>query len=274
MKQRGWGIPLLLGIVTAILLALTLWPNEPAQRTVVVAARDLGAGAQLTAADLTLKTMPDPDVPADAVSNAESLLGQTLTMVRFAGEPVTLRQIGEAVTLAADERGIAVRVAADTGIAGLLRPGMNVGVVATLPDADGATYAKALLEGLRVLYVPPDFQARPYTPISAQMQVSNGEASTPVVNSPPNAQVDEGVVVLAASTQPITVTYQLPSDATELAVTLGNVATERVVTPIELLAALNASNAAFTLVLTPDKPKAYTTVGLTTSDLLVKEVQP
>lgn len=274
MKQRGWGVPLLLGIVTAVLLALTLWPNEPAQRTVVVAARDLGAGAQLTAADLTLKTLPEADVPADAVNSADSLLGQTLTMVRFAGEPVTLRQIGEAVTLAADERGIAVRVAADTGIAGLLRPGMNVGVVATLPDADGATYAKALLEGLRVLYVPPDFQARPYTPISAQMQVSNGAASTPVVNAPSNTQVDEGVVVLAASTQPMTVTYQLASNGSEVTTTPNNPATERVITPIELLAALNATNAAFTLVLTPDTPKAYTTLGLSTADLLVKEVKP
>lgn len=274
MKQRGWGVPLLLGIVTAVLLALTLWPNEPAQRTVVVAARDLGAGAQLTAADLTLKTLPEADVPADAVSSADSLLGQTLTMVRFAGEPVTLRQIGEAVTLAADERGIAVRVAADTGIAGLLRPGMNVGVIATLPDADGATYAKALLEGLRVLYVPPDFQARPYTPISAQMQVSNGAASTPVVNAPSNTQVDEGVVVLAASTQPMTVTYQLASNGIEVTTTPNNPATERVITPIELLAALNATNAAFTLVLTPDTPKAYTSLGLSTADLLVKEVKP
>ena len=273
MKQRGWGVPLLLGIVTAILLALTLWPNEPAQRTVVVASRDLGAGAQLTAADLVVKTMPEPDVPADAVTNAESLFGQTLTMVRFAGEPVTLRQIGEAVTLAADERGIAVRVAADTGIAGLLRLGMSVGIVATLPDADGATYAKALLEGVRVLYVPPDFQARPYTPISAQLQVSNGNASAPVVSSPPATQVDEGVVVLAASTQPITVTYQLPSREIEGVPVPDNPATERVVTPIELLAALNASNAAFILVLTPDKPKSYTSPGLSTTDLLVKEVQ-
>lgn len=44
------------------------------------------------------------------------------------------------------------------------------------------------------------------------MQVSNGAASTPVVNSPSNAQVDEGVVVLATSTQPMTVTYQLASN--------------------------------------------------------------
>lgn len=51
-------------------------------------------------------------------------------------------------------------------------------------------------------------------------------------------------------------------------------ATERVITPIELLAALNATNAAFTLVLTPDTPKAYTTLGLSTADLLVKEVKP
>ena len=274
MKQRGWGVPLLLGVVTAILLALTLWQNETAQTTVVVAARDLGAGAQLTAADLVLKTLPEPDAPADAVTNAASLLGETLTVVRFAGEPVTLRQIGEAVTLANDERGVAVKVSADTGLAGLLRPGMSVGVVATLPDAEGATYAKALLEGLRVLYVPPDFQARPYTPISAQSQVSNGTASTSVVNSSSPAQVDSGVVVLAVSTQPMTVTYQLPSAGLDGLQSSANPPTERVVTPVELLAALNAANAAFTLVLTPDKPQAYTTLGLSTATLLVKEGQP
>ena len=63
-------------------------------------------------------------------------------MVRFTGEPITPRHLGAAVTLEPNERGIAIKVAADTGLAGILRPGMKVGVIATL-GATGATVSSA-----------------------------------------------------------------------------------------------------------------------------------
>lgn len=173
MRKRGVGLPLALGVVTCILLALALWPKTEPQRTVVVAARDLGAGLALAAADLTTATLPAGQAPADALADPAALVGQSLAVVRFAGEPVTARHLGPAVSLQPDERGIAVQVKADTGLAGLLRPGMTVGVVATLAgqtqDPAGiqpgviaapvrTVYAKALLEGgagaLRATGVP------------------------------------------------------------------------------------------------------------------------
>ena len=145
-------------------------------------------------------------------------------MVRFAGEPVTPRHIGPAVTLAPDERGIAVKVQADTGLAGLLRPGMKVGMVATLADGDRDIYAKSLLEGLRVVYVSPDFQARPYTPATASATVTKsgggalGMDSTPATSSTGNTgTVREGVLVLAASTQAQAVRYETITDTLKLA---------------------------------------------------------
>ena len=171
-ERKRWGLPVALGLITAVLLVAALWPKETPQRTLVVAARDLGAGTTLAAADLTTAQVDAAAAPADAVADPARLVGQTLAVVRFAGEPVTPRHIGPAVTLAPDERGIAVKVQADTGLAGLLRPGMKVGMVATLADGDRDIYAKSLLEGLRVVYVSPDFQARPYTPATASATVT------------------------------------------------------------------------------------------------------
>ena len=295
-----------MGIVTTLLLLVALWPEEIAVQEVVVAARDLGAGAVIQAADLTLTTMPSEQAPADAVADTASLVGQTLSVVRFSGEPVTVRHLGPVVALEADERGIAVQVDADTGLAGLLRPGMEVGLVATLETELGTPFAKSLLEGLRVLYVPPDFQARPYTPLSAQMQVLGDGTTTPVVGTLAQQSLRSGVVVLAASTQPVNVVYAMPTvDETDaqterqqrITELFGEEVAERVaaneaagdeepapepptieVVPLELLAALNAADASFTLVLMPEQADAYTTIGLELASVLVdiadEESQP
>ncbi len=298
MQRKRWGLPVALGLITAVLLVAALWPKETPQRTLVVAARDLGAGTTLAAADLTTAQVDAARAPADALADPTRLVGQTLAVVRFAGEPVTPRHIGPAVTLAPDERGIAVKVQADTGLAGLLRPGMKVGMVATLADGDRDIYAKSLLEGLRVVYVSPDFQARPYTPATASATVTKsgggalGMDSTPATSSTGSTgTVREGVLVLAASTQAQPVRYETITDTLKLAA--GGVITGtlplttttttaarptpavkpkeppvRWVIPVELIAALNAAqNGSFTLVLLPEAPQLYTTAGLTLADM-------
>ena len=299
MQRKRWGLPVALGLITAVLLVAALWPKETPQRTLVVAARDLGAGTILAAADLTTAQVDAARAPADAVADPGRFVGQTLAVVRFAGEPVTPRHIGPAVTLAPDERGIAVKVQADTGLAGLLRPGMKVGMVATLADGDRDIYAKSLLEGLRVVYVSPDFQARPYTPATASATVSKsgstgalGMDSAPASSSAGSSgTVREGVLVLAASTQAQPVRYETITDTLKLAAggpitgTLPLTTTTataprptptvkpkeppvRWVIPVELIAALNAAqNSSFTLVLLPEAPQVYTTAGLTLTDV-------
>lgn len=306
MQRKRWGLPIALGLITAILLVAALWPKETPQRTVVVAARDLGAGTTLVAADLTTAEVDAARAPADAIADPGRLVGQTLAVVRFAGEPVTPRHIGPAVTLAPDERGIAVKVQADTGLAGLLRPGMKVGMVATLADGDRDIYAKSLLEGLRVVYVSPDFQARPYTPATASATVSKsgstgalGMDSAPATSSAGSSgTVREGVLVLAASTQAQPVRYETITDTLKLAaggpitgtLPLTTTATAaprptptakpkeppvRWVIPVELIAALNAAqNSSFTLVLLPEAPQVYTTAGLTLTDVREKIPTP
>ncbi len=222
-------------------------------------------------------------------------MGQTLAVVRFADEPVTPRHIGPAVALAPDERGIAVKVKADTGLAGLLRPGMKVGLVATLADSDRAVYAKSLLEGLRVVYVSPDFQARPYAPATASATVTKsggalGLDSEPATSSAGSSgTVREGVLVLAAGTQAQPVRYETITDTLQLAVAAPVTDPPpapsapppppaeppvRWLIPVELIAALNAAGeGSFTLVLLPEAPQAYATAGLTLTDVRVQAAE-
>ncbi len=305
MQRKCWGLPLALGLITAVLLVAVLWPKETPQRTLVVAARDLGAGATLAAVDLTTIQVDAAAAPADAVADPARLVGETLAVVRFTGEPVTARHLGPAVTLAPDERGIAVKVQAETGLAGLLRPGMRVGIVATLADTERAVYAKSLLEGLRVVYVSPDFQARPYTPATASATVTNsggpstgsgsGATNTPTSSAGSSGTVREGVLVLAASTQAQAVRYETITDTLKLDGTAPITGTlplttttttkapravptpepeeppVRWVIPVELIAALNAAGeSSFTLVLLPETPQLYTTAGLTLTDVRVQ----
>jgi len=274
--RNKWTLPLILGILTAVVLAIMLWPTEEQPVNVIVAARDLGAGETLTAADLNTQAMPPDAAPADAVTNPDDLIGQTLAVVRFAGEPITQRHIGPAVTLQPDERGVAVKVTQDRGLAGLLRPGMKVGVVATLQDPEGKMgqniFAKAALENLRVLYVPPDFQASAYKPVDrAAAEVQGGKLTTTNTSSSPRL-ANESVIVLAAPIEPQPIIYTPISTTVEISYTVatdGTVmrwsppdaapniaeATTEWVSPVEFLAGLNAQGKALTLVLMP--PEEY-----------------
>ena len=88
-KRKSLLLPLLLGLLTFGLILLALWP-EPAQTTdIVVAARDLGAGSVLTPADMALRTLPADLAPPDAVGVPAELVGHTLAVARFHGEPIS-----------------------------------------------------------------------------------------------------------------------------------------------------------------------------------------
>ncbi len=298
-KKNGLLLPLALGALAAVALAVALWPHRTPTRTYVVAARDLGAGTTLQLSDLTTKTAPASEAPRDAVTKPESLAGKTLAVVRFAGEPITPKHLGPAVSLKPDERGIAVTVKTDTGAAGLLRPGMKVGVVATVRgESSGDVYSKVALEGLKVLYVPPTFQARPYEPVTLRADVTPGKksgggllgggSSGPVQ---PLGSTTEGVVVLAASVKPVPLVYDPPELAelrsmgvvtgtTEVTATVGVTdtivlhdgtevkpdelpqPTVTYVSPVELLAALNAQGRSLTLVLMPQDAERMGTTGV------------
>lgn len=271
MKSKGFAA--VAGLLAAAFLGLALWPKQEAMSPMVVATRDLGAGTQLAATDLQVRMVPAATLPPDALTDPEPLQGQTLSVVRFAGETVALNHLGPAIALAPDERGIAVRVRTDSGLAGLLQPGQRVGLVAVVSDWQGQNqrgYAKALIENVRVLWIAPSFRLHPdsFLPDSP--------------DATPQPVAREGIIVLAVSTLPEPVLYDTQHtlhvralrraqearspDDDNLAAIDPELLEEDLPAviwsvPLEMIASLNHIGASFMLVLQPPNPDPWSTPG-------------
>lgn len=114
---------------------------------VVVAARDLDAGTTLTASDVEVRNVPTAAAPARPYGRSSSVVGASTAVPVGAGVPVVAGLLvpddvhGPAGTVVA-----AVRFA-DPAVAGLLRPGVHVDVVAATPEGtvDGRVAVRALV---------------------------------------------------------------------------------------------------------------------------------
>jgi Flp pilus assembly protein CpaB len=118
---------------------------------VVVAARDLAAGAPVRAGDVRTAAFRPGSVPAGLVADP---VGRTLASPLRAGEPVTdARLLGPALARASPG-GVAVPVRlSDPGTAALLRVGDQVDLVSTDPQ-DGST--TVLASRVLVLALPAE----------------------------------------------------------------------------------------------------------------------
>lgn len=315
--MKKYALPLILGILAAVILFVVAVPTAPKKAPVVVASRDLGAGSVLTRADLDVVQVQKDMIPSGSVSSVDGLIGKTLAVPRFKGEPVAPKHLGPAVTLAKGERALALKVDLATGVAGLLRPGTKVGVVATLKGNGNDVRAKVAIEGLKVLYVSPGFMANTGSPVvTASAEVNSGK--TKLLSSPsvPSKPSPSGVVVLAVPLAPEPILYSpqitmpaqrwknveeavggkevkkgqkeekagssktaaskpvTPTLVSGLVfsppITATNDVTETMVSPVELLSALNARGSAFTLYLMPaeSSPEDTLTPGFSTDMIL------
>ena len=142
--------------VAALVLAVRPTTGPAASATgpsvvpVVVASTDLPAGSVVGQDDLEVADWPADLVPTGAVESPGGLTGRTLAGALAAGEPVTdLRLVGPGLTAALPEGQVAAPVRlADLAVAGLVRPGDRVDVLATAPDA---TEADVVVSGALVL---------------------------------------------------------------------------------------------------------------------------
>jgi len=240
----------------AFLLAYMLLSPPPAQ-VILVASRDLRAGHVLAENDLALQELPQEAIPEDAFEDTALLVDQALAVDRSQGDVIRAAHLGEAITIKAGERAVAISVDDASGLAGLVNPGNKVGVTATVFAQGGVqegAFSKVTIEGLRVLYLSPTFEAEdPSANDPAE------EGSFGVVNE----RRDQGVVVLAVPVDYQTVVYDFSiRDAP---------AEIRQVNAIELLSALeSADNAHLSLYLMPrDNPLPVTSSGLWLPDLVI-----
>ncbi|HEY7101861.1 MAG TPA: Flp pilus assembly protein CpaB [Mycobacteriales bacterium] len=157
-----------IGILLVAAAVLALRPEGPqapvaaagATEHVVVAARDLAAGTELTAADLTIVSMPAAIVPAGSASRAAGLIGRTAAGAIRRGEALTdARVVGPGLTAglgAGESAAVPVRIA-DPDAAALARVGDRVDVLGTAvaPDGSQATAGETVTvaSAVRVLAV-------------------------------------------------------------------------------------------------------------------------
>jgi pilus assembly protein CpaB len=200
----------------ALVLALRPAPAAPAPAAdvpVAVAARDLAAGAVLSADDLTVVALPPAVVPDGVVGEVAALAGDVLAGPVRAGEPVTdVRVVGPGLWSQVPPGQVAAPVRlADLAVAGLLRPGDRVDVLATTAHgstAEGSTTEVVAADAL-VLTAPPSGPS------------ATGSAGTgPSTIGSTAAGADTGLLVLAV---PSETAARLAASATSstLTVTLG-----------------------------------------------------
>ena len=120
--------------------------------SVVVTARDVAAGATLTAEDVTTGEVPEP-APAAALTEAAAAVGHVAVTPFLAGEAVTatrLAQDGGALTVSVPAGQVAVTLGVESVPDGL-SAGDHVDVLATYTAA--RPYTSTVAEDLRVLAV-------------------------------------------------------------------------------------------------------------------------
>ncbi len=128
------GLAVLAGGLTISLLTFYVQPT-----TVVVAGFDLAAGTRLTADLLEENRVPKGAVPEGAFTSLEQAVGLVLTADRVSGDAITAYVAGDSTAtagipaqLSPDHVAIAVDVDQATGLAGIVRAGQRVTVIAIL----------------------------------------------------------------------------------------------------------------------------------------------
>ena len=189
--------------VLAFILTYALFSGVVAPKPVVVAKVDLSAGTRLTADVLEVRTLPASAIPKGAYTTLTEAEGKVLTTARVAGDPITDYVAGESTAACGipaqrspNTVAISIKVDQATGLAGVLRPGQTVTVIAVVdpsriqqnslqsitspvleaqPTPAGATtptpiqptatpqppisvVARIVITGLKVLVVPQSFR--------------------------------------------------------------------------------------------------------------------
>jgi Flp pilus assembly protein CpaB len=120
--------------------SVAVWSAAEDTRGVLVAARDLPAGAVLSASDLSIARVRVDDAVYNAAvpaSGLDSVVGRQLAEPVHANQVLARAQLSTRAPLTADQRVLAIPVRAEAAAGGQLQPGDAVEVFATNSKKDG-----------------------------------------------------------------------------------------------------------------------------------------
>jgi pilus assembly protein CpaB len=146
--------------LAALAASVAFWVSSSDTRAVVVATRDLPAGAILTASDFGITYLRADDsvysaaIPADVV---DSLVGRQLAEPMHAQQVLARAQVTDQFGLTPDQVAITVPAHPDSAVDGRLKPGDWVEVVDTVTDKTrNEAHAHPVLQRVRVFEVGRD----------------------------------------------------------------------------------------------------------------------
>jgi pilus assembly protein CpaB len=190
-KRSGLRVVVFMGVsvVAAVASALLLtryMERRTAQarvptRPVAVAAADLPVGTQLRAENLTVIEWPEASVPEGTFATGKELEGRVVAVRLYPREPVLAPKLagagnaGLSALLPPGMRAAAVRVDDVVGVAGFIKPGDTVDVIATIRaegTAQAVTSSKVILQDVKVLAVGRELDAKSRTDKAVQATVA------------------------------------------------------------------------------------------------------
>jgi pilus assembly protein CpaB len=124
---------------------------------VVVAARDIASGAELSRADLRLSNVPQRFAPPDAPTSPAQAVGLRTAGPVAAGSPITAGVVGASTSgegpraLRGGERAVEVTVAGGRSLLETAAPGAHVDVLVSTDPGDGPGSSFVALEDVELL---------------------------------------------------------------------------------------------------------------------------
>jgi len=249
--------------VLAFILTYALFSGVVAPKPVVVAKVDLAAGTRLTADLLEVRSLPGAAIPKGAYKTLAEAEGKVLTTARVAGDPITDYVAGESTAasgipaqLAPNTVAISIKVDQATGLAGVLRPGQTVTVIAVVdpshiqqnslqsisspvlevqptpasgttptpiqptatPQPPASAAARIVITGLKVLVVPQSFRYEETVTTNG----SSGDSFLPARTTA--SQQQSSVVLLEAPLTPVEIAPGVLASPAELLALLNQTA--------------------------------------------------
>ncbi|MDH4379675.1 MAG: Flp pilus assembly protein CpaB [Vampirovibrionales bacterium] len=186
------GVAGILAVITALMLGRVL-ENKQQQPTapvamdtlpVVVAQNELLPGVAITAKDIVVMDWPRATAmnAHNLFSDAQSLVGRVVSQPIHPNEPVTLDRLASAtskgglpVLIPPGMRAVTVAVSEIVGVAGFVKPGDWVDVLATFEQGEGdkaQRITRTVLQRVQVLAIAQDSSLTPAKPAEADESVA------------------------------------------------------------------------------------------------------
>lgn len=145
-------------LLTWLLYAKTVAPQQEKMLRVVVATHDMPLGTLLRATDLKLANYPEKDIPKGAAFKIEDATRRVLLAPLNTNEMVVLTRLsattsaeGVSATIDPGYRAVSVQITDVSGVAGLIQPNSRVDVIFTRPGSMAEATTSTILQNAKVL---------------------------------------------------------------------------------------------------------------------------